>query len=250
MRKCVVALAFALLLVAPASALAKKTADLTFKSSGTAAAPGAVAGIGEPGTFEDFPFKIAPDELDGSATIQITFLNPADDWDMYVYRKNSTGGLETVGSATSAPGQSSETVNLASQATPIDPGDYVIRVQNYSATNPDFDGTVKFTEYVIPNKKPTAALKAPTSVKRGKVVRLDASGSKDSDGSIVNYSWDLDGNGSVELDTGTNPMVDHKFSVGVHHVAVRVVDDDGARAFKTRTIRVVKPAKKKPRKKR
>jgi hypothetical protein len=243
-RRLAFAVAFALLLVAPGSALAKKTADLTFKSSGAAAAPGAVAGVGEPGTYEDFPFTIAPDDQDGSATIQVTFLNPADDWDMYVYRKNSTGGLETVGSATSAPGQNSETVSLASQATPIDPGDYVIRVQNYSATNPDFDGTVKFTEYVIPNKKPTAALKAPKTVKKGKAARLDASGSKDPDGSIALYSWDLDGNGSVELDTGTNPRLDHVFSVGVHHVAVRVIDDDGARAFKTRTIRVVKPRKK------
>jgi hypothetical protein len=242
------AIAFALLLAAPAAALAKKTDDLAFQSSGTAAAPGAVAGIGEPGTFEDFPFTIAPDDMDGSITIQITFLNPADDWDMYVYRKNSTGGLETVGSATSPPGQSSETVSIASQATPIDAGEYVIRVQNYSATNPDFAGTVKFTEYEVPNARPTAALKAPKKAKAGKVVKLDASGSKDSDGTIANYAWDLDGDGSLETDGGTTPTLSRAFSVGVHHVAVRVVDNDGARAFKTRTIRVTKAVKKKKRK--
>jgi hypothetical protein len=244
MRALALGIAFGLLLTAPATALAKKTNDLTFKSSGTAVSPGAVAGTGEPGTYEDFPFTIAADDMDGSITIQITYLNPGDDWDMYVYRKNSTGGLETVGSATSPPGQSSETVSIASQATPIDPGEYVIRVQNYSASNPNFDGTVKFTEYVVPNVKPTAALKAPKKVKQGKTVKLDASGSKDPDGTIASYAFDLDGDGSVETGNGTNPILSHKFPLGVHHVAVRVVDDDGARAFRTRTIRVVSRAKR------
>jgi hypothetical protein len=234
----------ALALVAPGAALAKRTADVAYTSKGTAVQPGALSNTGAPGTYEDFNFTIAPDDLDGSATIQITFLNPADDWDLYVYRKNSTGGLETVGSATSAPGQNNETVSLNSQATPIDPGEYVVRAQNYSATNPNFEGTVKFTDYVIPNKKPTAALKAPKTVVRGTRVRLDASGSKDADGSIVSYAWDLNGDGSLEVSTGKTALLDHKFGLGVHHVAVRVVDDDGARAFKTRTIRVVKPAKK------
>src|SRR4051794_20908929 len=101
MRTRAAALAFALLLVAPGSALAKKTGDFTFKSSGKAVQPSATSTPDDPLTYEDFPFTIAPDDTDGTATIQITFLNPADDWDMYVYRKNSTGGLETVGSATS-----------------------------------------------------------------------------------------------------------------------------------------------------
>jgi hypothetical protein len=186
--------------------------------------------------------------MDGSITVQITFLNPADDWDMYVYFKNSTGGLETVGSATSPPGQNQETVNIASQAAPIAPGEYVVRVQNYSATTPDFDGTVKFTEFEVPNVKPTAALKAPKKAKAGKAVKLDASGSKDSDGTIANYAWDLDGDGSLETDTGTTPTLSRAFPIGVNHVAVRVVDNDGARSYKTRTIRVTKATKKKKRK--
>jgi hypothetical protein len=239
------AIAFALLLVTPAAALAKTTPDGEFHSGGTAAAPGAVAGAGEPGTFEDFPFKIAPDDTDGSVTIELTWANPADDWDMYVYRKNSAGELETVASATSAPPGTSEVAAINSQATPVDPGDYVIRVQNYTASTPNFDGTIKFKEFVVPNARPTAALAAPKKAKAGKAIKLDASGSKDADGSIANYAWDLDGDGSIETDGGTNSTLMHTFPVGVHHFTVRVTDDKGARAYKTRTVRVTKAKKKK-----
>jgi hypothetical protein len=200
-----------------------------------------VAGSGQPGTYEDFAFKIASDEADGTVTIDVTYANPADDWDVYVYRKNSTGGLETVGSATDPPGRSNETVVITSQSTPVDPGDYVIRVQNYSATNPAFDGTIKFTDYAIPNAKPTAKLKAPKKATAGKVVKLDASGSRDSDGQIVNYAWDLDGDGSIETNGGGSSLLSRKFDVGVHHVTVRVTDNKGKRAYATRTIRVNPP---------
>jgi hypothetical protein len=231
--------------MAPAAAFGKPTADFEFKSTGAAAAAGVVAGTAAPGTFEDFPFTIAGDEQNGSATIQITFLNPADDWDMYVYRKSADGNLETVGSATSPPGQSSETVNISSQSTPIDPGEYVIRVQTYSASNPNFDGTAKFTEYKVPNARPKASLKAPKKVTANKSVKLDASGSTDSDGQIVNYAWDLDGDGSIETDGGATPTLTRKFGVGVHHFTVRVTDNEGKRGYATRTVRVVKAPKKK-----
>jgi hypothetical protein len=237
----------ALLVAAPSIAVGKKTADSEFHSTGAAAAPGAVAGTGEAGTYEDFPFTIAPDDADGTVTVEVTYLNPGDDWDVYVYFKNSTGGLETVGSATDPPGQAFEKVVIQSQSTPVTPGNYVIRVQNYSATSPNFDGTIKFTDYAIPNAKPVAKLKAPKKAKLGKAVKLDASGSKDSDGSIANYAFDLDGDGSIETDNGSSPVLMHTFGGGVHHVAVRVTDDKGKRAYATRTIRVTKPPRTKRR---
>jgi hypothetical protein len=238
MRALVIALA--LLLAAPAAALAKKTADLTFKSTGAAAAPGAVAGTGEAGTYEDFPFKIAADDADGTVTVDVTWVNPADDWDIYVYRKNSTGGLQTVGSNTGAPPASEAKAVMQAQSTPIDPGDYVIRVQNYSATSPDFSGTVKFTDYAVPNAKPTAKLKAPKKATAGKQVKLDASGSTDSDGQVVNYAWDLNGDGAFETDGGASPTITRSFRAGVRHITVRVTDDKGKRGYATRTIRVAR----------
>jgi hypothetical protein len=236
------AIAFALLLVAPASALAGKTADFTYKSSGKAAAPGAVAGTGADGTFEDVPFTIAAGDTDGQVSIEVHWANQADDFDLYVYKKNSTGGLDQVGSSAGAPPSTTEATTISQQGSdPVAPGDYVVRVQNYAATSPDFAGSVKFTEFAVPNKKPVAKLKKVKTVKAPSATKLDASGSSDADGSIVNYAWDLDGDGSIETDGGSSPTLSHKFSVGVHHVAVRVTDDKGKRAYATRTIRVDLP---------
>ncbi len=118
----------------------------------------------------------------------------------------------------------------------------MIRVQNYAATSPDFAGSVKFTEFAVPNVKPVAALKVPPkTVIAGKAIKLDASGSTDSDGTIANYAWDLDGDGAIETDGGSSPILSHKFSIGVHHMTVRVTDDRGKRAYATRTVRVTAP---------
>src|SRR5207244_4907316 len=78
-----IAVALALFLIAPASALAKKTADFTYKSTGKAATPG-VAAAGADGTFEDFPFTIAADDADGQVSVEVHWSNPADDWDLVV----------------------------------------------------------------------------------------------------------------------------------------------------------------------
>jgi hypothetical protein len=240
------AIAFALLLVAPASALAGKTADFTYKSTGKAAAPGAVAGTGADGTFEDVPFTIAAGDTDGQVSIEVHWANQADDFDLYVYKKNSTGGLDQVGSSAGGPPSTSESTTISQQGSdPVAPGAYVIRIQNYAATSSDFAGVVKFTQFAVPNQKPVAALKAPKAVTVGKATKLDASGSRDPDGTIANYAWDLDGDGSIETDGGSSPILSHKFSVGVHHVTVRVTDDKGKRAYATRTVRVTKPPAKK-----
>jgi hypothetical protein len=230
--------AFALTLLVPAVASAKVTADFTYKSSGKAAAPGAVAGTNADGTFEDFPFTIAPDDEDGAVAVEVHWANQADDWDLYVYKRNSTGGLDQVGSSAGAPPATSEQTTIEAQSGPIEPGQYVIRIQNYTATSPDFEGVAKFAPFERPNAKPTASLKAPKTAKTNKAVKLDASGSKDSDGTIVNYAWDLDGNGSIETDGGSASTLTQKLSAGMHHITVRVTDDKGKRAYATRTIRV------------
>jgi hypothetical protein len=240
------AIAVGLLLIAPGSALAKKTADFTYKSTGKAVTPN----VGQPGndaSFEDFPFTIAADDADGQVSVEVHWTNPADDWDLVVYKKNSSGGLDQVGSSGNSPPSTSEATTISQQGSdPVAPGDYVIRVNNYAATSPDFEGSVKFTDFVgAPNQRPVAKLKAPKKAKAGKSVKLDASGSSDPDGSISHYRWDLDGDGSMETDGGTNPVLKHAFGVGVFHPAVQVTDDKGRRAYATKTIRVTKATKKK-----
>jgi hypothetical protein len=236
------AITIALLLLAPATALAKATPDFTYKSTGKAAAPG-VAAPGTEGTYEDFPFTIKADEANAQVAIEVHWTNPADDFDLVVYRKNSTGGLDQVGSSGSAPPSTSESTTVSQQGTdPVPPGDYVIRVNNYAASNPDFEGVAKFTEFAgPPNKRPTAKLKAPKTAKSNKKVKLDGSGSSDPDGTINNFAWDLDGDGTIETDGGSTATLTRKFTPGVHHVTLRVTDDKGRRAYATKTIRVAKP---------
>jgi hypothetical protein len=232
-------------LVLAATAFAGTTADSSFQSSGKAVQPGAVLGLGTDGTYEDFPFTIAPGDQDGSATIFVQWSNAADDFDLYVYRKLADGSLETV--ASSAQGNTtSEQAVIQAQGDPVRPGDYIARVQNYAATSPQFSGTIKFSAYTPPNVRPTAALTAtPATPTTKTAVTLDASGSKDADGGIGSYAWDIDGDGQTDLDTGTKPTLRRHFTAGTHHVTVRVTDDKGARAYANATFKVTKAPKKK-----
>jgi PKD repeat protein len=79
------------------------------------------------------------------------------------------------------------------------------------------------------NRAPVAALThSPARVLTGEGVDFDASGSSDSDGTIENYAWDLDGDGTFETDTGTSPRASAAYAdSGVHTIAVKVTDDEG-----------------------
>ena len=225
-------------LAAVAPAAAGTTKDFAFQSHGKAITPSATADDpNDPTTFEDFPFTIGPDDENGTINVHIGWSNPADDWDLYVYRKSGTQ-LQTIGQSASAPPGNEENAVADSQGIPMKPGSYVVRVVNYTAVLPDFTGTVKFGQFLPYNQIPIARLSAPKRVKKGKKVKLDASASHDPDGTIKSYAFDLDGNGSVETKNGNNPILKRVLSPGVHHIAVRVIDDKGLRAFANRTVRV------------
>ena len=93
------------------------------------------------------------------------------------------------------------------------------------------------------NRAPTASFAAsPNPAPSGQAVTFDASGSSDPDGQVVKYEWDLDGNGSYEVDTDTSPEAARAFSTpGEHQVGLRVTDDEGTTATTTRTVSVVGP---------
>jgi hypothetical protein len=240
MRALTAGMALFLLLLVPSAALGGTTKGFTFKSTGKATTPGA-GDTTDPTSYEDFPFVIGAGDTNGQMSVEVHWTNPADDFDLVVYKKNSTGGLDQVGSSGNAPPENTEQVIVDSQGgKPIPPGNYVVRVVNYLATNPDFEGVVKFSELKIPNKKPIAKLKAPARATAGKAVKLDGSGSRDPDGKIANYSWDLNGDGAIETNGGAKKTLSRKFSAGVHHVTLRVTDNKGKRAYATRTIRVAK----------
>jgi PKD repeat protein len=90
------------------------------------------------------------------------------------------------------------------------------------------------------NQTPQVTFTAsPNPVATGMQVNFDASGSSDSDGTIVKYEWDLDGNGSYETDTGTTAVAAKTYAAaGARTVGLRVTDDGGATATTTRTVTV------------
>jgi hypothetical protein len=79
---------------------------------------------------------------------------------------------------------------------------------------------------------PVAVLGASQrSVAQGQAVTFNASGSRDPEGPVADYKWDLDGNGSFETDTGTSPTATMSYaSAGVVAVTVRVADSKGQTA--------------------
>jgi hypothetical protein len=239
MRRVLVALVVAVAALGVAAVVhASVTKDFTFKSSGKATQPGAAAGIGAAGTYEDIPFTIASGDADGTVSVTLSWANQVDDWDLYVYRKDSSGNLQPVGSSAGGPPSTSENAVIQAQGGPVPPGNYVIRAQNYAATSSAFTGSVKFTAYVPPNQPPVASFKAPSSARAGQTITLDASGSRDPDGRIVDYSWDLDGDGAMDVSSGTTPTLKHAFGAGTKYLTVRVTDDRGARAYANATVQV------------
>lgn len=89
------------------------------------------------------------------------------------------------------------------------------------------------------NTSPTAELTAsPSSPSTGETVTLDASGTSDPDGSIAEYRWDVDGDGTVDQTT-TSATVDYSYSAaGTVEASVTVEDDDGATDQATTTVDV------------
>ena len=74
----------------------------------------------------------------------------------------------------------------------------------------------------------------------GKRLLLDASRSTDTSGRIVEYLWDLNGDGVFERSTGARPRLRHAFrKLGRVRVAVALIDDKGDRAVGHAKVRVV-----------
>jgi PKD repeat protein len=91
------------------------------------------------------------------------------------------------------------------------------------------------------NKAPTASFTiASNPTKTHTNVVFNASGSTDSDGTIVKYEWDLDGDGTFETNTGTTPTVTKQYTAeGSYDVRLRVTDNGGATDLSVKTLTVI-----------
>jgi plastocyanin len=88
---------------------------------------------------------------------------------------------------------------------------------------------------------------SPQQLVAGEPAALDASASRDADGSVASYAWDLDGDGAFERQSGTEATLAHAFEqAGEHSVAVRVVDDSGDSADARTTVAVAEPPAAEP----
>lgn len=78
------------------------------------------------------------------------------------------------------------------------------------------------------NQPPVASLTAsPAEPRARQEITFDASASYDPDGQIVEYRWDFNGDGSVDL-TSSEPVVHYTYaSGGSYNVVLTVVDDAG-----------------------
>ena len=68
---------------------------------------------------------------------------------------------------------------------------------------------------------------------------LSAAGSLDTDGTLAKFEWDLDGNGSLETNSGASATIVRSFPNRMRiTVKVRVTDNDGATATATSALAV------------
>jgi len=95
--------------------------------------------------------------------------------------------------------------------------------------------TIQVSATPVVNNLPTASFTAtPTSGQAALAVSFNASGSSDSDGSIVAYAWSFGDGGS-----SSGVTANHTYnSAGTYTAWLTVTDDDGATNSTTRTIQV------------
>ncbi|MDH5389727.1 MAG: PKD domain-containing protein, partial [Candidatus Bathyarchaeota archaeon] len=103
-----------------------------------------------------------------------------------------------------------------------DDGVYTVTL---TVTDNDGSTATATSTKTVSNRPPVASFtENATTVLTGEVIHFDASGSEDSDGSIINYLWDF-GDGI----TAVGVKVNHAYEDdGAYTVTLTVVDDDGA----------------------
>jgi PKD repeat protein len=102
----------------------------------------------------------------------------------------------------------------------------------------DSDSTTANIADPLGNVPPTANANGPYSETLGTAVNFSSTGSNDSDGNIVSYSWDFGDNSSS---TQANPS--HAYAAaGTYNVTLTVTDSDGDSANDTTSATITDPA--------
>lgn len=144
---------------------------------------------------------------------------------------------------------SSQILDKTPKHTYADPGVYTVTL-----TVVDNDGrssmantTATIQGVIFINNPPVATFTAPSSVTVRQEVSLDASGSNDTDGTIVGYRWDFDSNGTFDTDWLATSIITTTFSsVGSSIVTLEVKDNEGAVSSFSNSILIKAVQKKSP----
>ena len=102
--------------------------------------------------------------------------------------------------------------------------------------------SVATTNVTVNDAPPVASFTWSTPILVGQQVTFNGSGSHDIDGSISDYTWDLDGSGAYATDTGATPTASHTYSTpGPVTIGLRVRDNANLTNTVTHTIQVTRP---------
>jgi hypothetical protein len=185
-------------------------------------------------------------------------------FDLSVYRLDADGhAIAPAVARSAATGRSSEAAVYAPQGGTVEPGEYLVVVDNVCSKdtddNPRLPGYQPVACGIQPpaadedaftgsaslgNQIPSVTLVGPDTTPAKQSTTYEAV-ADDLDGTILSYLFDLDGDGVYELDSDGISKVATKFPTrGKHTVGVQVLDDDGAVALATKTVTVTKAVKK------
>ena len=131
-----------------------------------------------------------------------------------------------------------EYVELPSTSSPLQ-----LVISRISSSSPESGGDGEDTsddESGRPRDLSAAIEIRPSRPEVGQTVSLDASASRAPSGEIVEFAWDLDGDGHIDDRTAEATLTHVYRSPGTYRVSVRIVDDGGRTATATETIDVRK----------
>jgi hypothetical protein len=214
------------------------------------------------GTYETFEVEVPEGTRHSRLEASIGWKDKRVDLDLTVYRLGADGRPASPALARSAAkGRASELAVYAPSGATVEPGRYLVVVDNVCSrdadTNPrtgtpaacgiganppanedDFEGTV-----TLGNQAPAVTLSGPASVRAKETATFRATAT-DADGTISTYLFDLDGDGTYELDSDGMPEVSTIFAArGRRMIGVQVLDDSGAAAFASFSVNVTRAAR-------
>ncbi|MEX0992792.1 MAG: PKD domain-containing protein [Solirubrobacterales bacterium] len=153
----------------------------------------------------------------GTSTVRLNWSASSDDFSVAGYRiyRNGSQVASVAGSRTSYD-------NWVSSRGPHT---YSVRAYDNAGNVSTASNSVTIT---TPNQSPYGWIVASRAeVSTGEAVTFHVY-AYDSDGLVTGYSWDLDDDGSFEVDSGTRNYVSRTFSnPGTYWIATRLVDNDG-----------------------